>query len=77
MVHEEVRPCSEQKRGVLLPICVICEETPLDGIAGGILVSGRFLCARCEEEIVRMQVGDSRYSRYKDKIKKIWGRVIP
>mgnify|MGYP002410389057 CR=1 FL=1 len=60
------------QRGVLLPICMICEETPSGGIAGGILVSGCFLCMRCEKEIVRTRVGDSRYFDLKEKIKKIW-----
>jgi hypothetical protein len=58
--------------GVLLPVCVICEETPPRGIAGGIMVSGSFLCMRCEKEIVRTRVGDRRYFDLKEKIKKIW-----
>lgn len=72
---QEKEVCSPRKQGVLLPVCVICEHTPLKGIAGGILVSGRFLCARCEAEIVRAQVGDNCYSHLKEKIKKLWARV--
>lgn len=66
-----------EKRGVLLPVCMICEQTPTTGIAGGMLVSGRFLCACCEREIVRVQVGDSRYGQLKEKLKKLWARVRP
>lgn len=63
---------SRQMRGVLLPICVICEETPPRGIAGGIMIAGGFLCIRCEKEIVHTCVGDSRYIDLKEKIKTIW-----
>ncbi|NPV29343.1 MAG: hypothetical protein HPY58_06710 [Firmicutes bacterium] len=77
MNPEKLRPSHEKKQGILLPVCVICERTPPQGIAGGMLVSGRFLCAPCEEEIVRAQVGDSRYSHLKEKIKRIWARVRP
>ncbi|HHV35797.1 MAG: sigma factor G inhibitor Gin [Syntrophaceticus sp.] len=63
---------SRRIKGVLLPICLICEETPPRGIAGGIMVSGSFLCMRCEKEIVRTRVGDSRYFDLKEKIKRIW-----
>ncbi|HHW39718.1 MAG TPA: hypothetical protein GXX19_00945 [Syntrophomonadaceae bacterium] len=75
MVKERIVPCTKKKRGVVLPVCLICEQTPPDGIAGGILVSGRFLCAACEDEIVHTRVGDSRYSHLKDKVKRIWARV--
>jgi hypothetical protein len=67
----------EKRRGVLLPVCMICEQTPPQGIAGGMLVSGRFLCARCEREIVRAQVDDSRYAHLKERLKKLWARVRP
>lgn len=77
MAPEKLKPHFPAKKGILLPVCVICERTPPRGIAGGILVSGRFLCAPCEEEIVRAQVGDSRYFHLKEKIKKIWARVKP
>jgi hypothetical protein len=54
---------------------MICEETPPKGIAEGMLVSGRFLCARCEREIVHSQVGDGRYTQIKDKLKQLWAWV--
>lgn len=66
-----------RQKGVLLPICMICEETPPGGIAEGIVVSGYFLCMRCEKEIVRTRVGDSRYPDLKEKIKKMWGNMRP
>jgi hypothetical protein len=61
--------------GVLLPVCVVCEQTPAKGIAGGMVVSGQFLCDKCEQEIVKTQVGDSRYGLIKEKIKKLWGSL--
>ncbi len=75
MAKQESSLLAEKKRGVLLPVCMVCEQTPPLGIAGGMLVSGRFLCSRCEREIVRIQVGDSRYTQLKEKLKKLWARV--
>lgn len=76
VVGKRRRPVSE-KKGVLLPVCVVCDQTPPRGIGGGILVSGHFLCTRCEQEIVRARVGDGRYFQIKEKIKKIWGHAKP
>jgi recombinational DNA repair protein (RecF pathway) len=75
MSRRESSLLAEKGKGILLPVCMICEQTPPTGIAGGMLVSGRFLCSRCEREIVRVQVGDSRYGQLKDKLKKLWARV--
>lgn len=72
MVQRRIRRKPTGKKGVLLPICVICEQTPPRGIAGGIVVSGCFLCTVCEKEIVETRVGDSRYGDIKEKIKRIW-----
>jgi len=60
---------------MLLPVCMICEKTPPTGIAGGMLVSGRFLCFCCEAEIVKSQVGDRQYTRLKEKMKKLWASM--
>ncbi len=75
MARRESSLLAEKRKGVLLPVCMICEQTPPGGIAGGMLVSGRFLCTRCEREIVRVRVGDSRYTQLKEKLKKLWARV--
>ncbi|HAF17016.1 MAG TPA: inhibitor of sigma-G Gin [Peptococcaceae bacterium] len=56
---------------------MICEQTPPRGIAGGIVVSGCFLCTGCEKEIVETRVGDSRYCDIKEKIKRIWHHGVP
>lgn len=68
------RARSASSKGTLLPVCVVCEETPPLGIVGGIVVSGRFLCSRCEKEIVHLRVGDSHYALFREKIKKLWGK---
>ena len=77
MSRRESSLLAEKRKGILLPVCMICEQTPFRGIAGGILVSGRFLCTRCEREIVNIQVDDSRYAHLREKLKKLWARVRP
>lgn len=74
MAKEKTDRSVLEKRGVVLPVCLICEQTPPGGIAGGIFVSRAFLCAACEREIVNARVGDGRYSQLKEKVKRIWAR---
>lgn len=73
MVDKDTKQLITDRKGVLLPVCVVCEQTPPLGIAGGMMVSGCFLCIGCEKEIVRTRVGDLNYLYLKEKIKKIWG----
>ncbi|MHB1419971.1 MAG: sigma factor G inhibitor Gin [Bacillota bacterium] len=57
----------------LFPRCIVCCQTPNEGICGGFVISRRFLCYACEGKIVRMQAGDSSYSLVVDRLKGIWG----
>jgi hypothetical protein len=77
MTDKDTKQPVAEKKGILLPVCVVCEQTPPLGIAGGIVISGCFLCTDCEKEIVAAQAGDLHYLRLKEKLKKIWeyGRI--
>lgn len=57
-------------KGQLLPQCVLCEEVPLRGIAGGYLINGMFLCESCESAILNLEVGSSQYKYYLERIKR-------
>ncbi|KKM12887.1 hypothetical protein SY88_01320 [Clostridiales bacterium PH28_bin88] len=57
----------------LLPVCLLCEKTPEQGIRGGILVSRRFLCEQCQKEIIGLNAGDARYPRLIERLKRLWG----
>ncbi|MHB1126083.1 MAG: sigma factor G inhibitor Gin [Bacillota bacterium] len=63
--------CSQSNN--LFPRCIVCCQTPNEGILGGFRISGRFLCYACEGKIVYMQTGDSSYSLVVDRLKGIWG----
>ena len=56
----------------LLPICLVCEQVPPEGIMGGIVINGNFLCTSCEKELLSVAEGDARYKLFQDKLKKIW-----
>jgi hypothetical protein len=58
--------------GKLLPICVICEQIPLEGIMGGLVINGIFICAQCEEELLSIKSGDVKYKLFQEKLKRIW-----
>ena len=58
--------------GKLLPICIICGETPPLGIADGVILRGRFLCTACEKEILTLDVDSSDYELVVEKLKSIW-----
>ena len=77
IMYRRIQQRQSGQKGILLPVCVVCGETPPKGIAGGIVVSRCFICTRCEKEIVRSRVGDSRYSEIKEGLKRIWGYVKP
>lgn len=65
-------PDSPPQKGALLPRCKLCEEVPADGIRGGYLISGMFICRACETMIIRLQVGSRDYDELLRRIKKLW-----
>jgi hypothetical protein len=74
-----VLPCIHKKAGErmagsgkLLPICIICEQVPQDGIVGGVVVNGNFICAKCEDELLSITTDDVKYRLFQEKLKKIW-----
>lgn len=52
----------EEKRGVLLPRCCICNEVPAGGISGGMKVKRNFLCQKCEGAIIRLTAESADYN---------------
>ena len=57
----------------LLPICIVCEQVPSEGIKGGIVVTGNFLCFNCEEELTYLSQEDLKYKLFQEKLKRLWG----
>jgi hypothetical protein len=64
--------CGEVRRGILLPICHICNQVPEKGIRGGIRVKKAFICTKCEQEMVFTKVGTHAYMKLLEKIKQIF-----
>lgn len=60
----------EEKK--ILPVCIICEQVPSGGIRDGIMISGGFICSKCEQEIVRIQAGEAGYDYFQQKLKRLW-----
>lgn len=58
--------------GKLLPVCIICEQVPLAGIMGGVVITGNFICANCQEELLSINSDDTKYKLFQEKLKKIW-----
>ncbi|MEW6663276.1 MAG: sigma factor G inhibitor Gin [Bacillota bacterium] len=50
-----------KKTGNLLPVCLVCEETPVKGIRDGIILAGRFICERCQQELTIPGMPERRY----------------
>lgn len=71
MKYERVPSELPRVKGQVLPRCVLCEEVPVNGIAGGYLINGMFLCETCESAIVELEVGSSRYKYYVERIKRL------
>ncbi|NPV26880.1 MAG: hypothetical protein HPY81_05360 [Firmicutes bacterium] len=56
----------------LLPICIVCNRTPAQGIRGGFLILQKFLCTRCEADIAGLTLEHPRYEQVKEQLKKLW-----
>jgi hypothetical protein len=56
----------------LLPKCLICENTPSGGIADGVFIGKRFLCASCEIRIVTLRWNDEDYQFYSQGLRRLW-----
>lgn len=62
---------NEAEGGVLLPRCILCEQVPPDGIRGVVKIKKFFICASCEQQLVRSDAGSTYYRHLLDKIKQI------
>jgi len=60
------------ERGRLLPRCKLCEEVPVEGLRGGYLINGMFICKSCETVIMRLQIGAPDYEEMMKRIRKLW-----
>jgi len=58
--------------GKLLPVCIICEQVPLEGIMGGLVITGNFICDDCQRELLSIACDDEKYKVFQEKLKKIW-----
>lgn len=58
-----------KKAGNLLPVCLVCEETPIRGIRDGIILAGRFICEMCQQELARPGMPAPRYYSVVQKFK--------
>ncbi len=56
----------------LLPVCLVCGETPPVGIRGGIVFNRHFLCHKCERELVGLGNQDHRYGEFVNSLKGLW-----
>ena len=71
MKYEQVPSELPRVKGQLLPRCVLCEEVPVNGIAGGYLINGMFHCETCESTIIELEVVSSQYKHYVERIKRL------
>ena len=56
----------------LLPQCLICGQTPDQGIIGGVLIRKHFLCDACQERILETSIEEPFYQQMKEGLKELW-----
>ncbi|HEX3015260.1 MAG TPA: sigma factor G inhibitor Gin [Desulfobacteria bacterium] len=56
----------------LLPVCIICGQTPSLGIMDGVILKGKFLCSNCEQHILSLEVDSADYEQVVEKLRPIW-----
>lgn len=48
--------------------CIFCDELHMEGIH----LRGKFICSKCEKELLEIQVDEPEYDVYKEGLKVIW-----
>lgn len=59
------------KQDNLLPKCILCKEVPNEGIAGGFILTGQFICIGCEQRLLTLDYDDPAYSMMVQKLKEV------
>jgi len=60
------------KKGIILPRCGICNQVPEEGIRGGLIIKKAFICNKCQNKMINIDVGSPEYEVILNKIKKIF-----
>ena len=63
---------SDSHQAMILPVCSICNNVPLQGIKGVIRVGRAWICRSCEQEIMHLEVGSPAYGEMVEKIRRVW-----
>lgn len=56
----------------LFPQCLICNQTPVQGIGGGILLCKQFLCDACQDKMVSCSIDEPFYLQACERLKTLW-----
>lgn len=59
-------------KGVLLPRCIVCQQVPARGIAGGFKIRKAFICHHCEQEILNLDTGSPAYQQIINRLKQMF-----
>lgn len=70
-ITDEAYAIQHQKKDNLLPRCVLCDKVPEMGLNDGFLLSGQFICSKCEKIILSLDYDDPTYREVVEKLRKI------
>jgi len=56
----------------VLPVCILCGDTPPLGLTGGIYINHHLICDCCEQEILQTQTVDVHYRTLVENLKRLW-----
>ncbi len=59
-------------KGLLLPVCSLCNQVPNQGVRGVIRVGRAWICRNCEQEIMELEVGSPKYGVMMEKMRSVW-----
>lgn len=63
---------SNSHQAMILPVCSICSQIPIEGIRGVIRVGRAWICRFCEQEIMDLEVGSPKYGVMIERIRRVW-----
>lgn len=62
----------DTNKGLVLPVCSICNQVPSQGIRGVIRVGRAWICWNCEQEIMDLEIGSPKYGVMLEKLRRVW-----
>ncbi|MDD4146761.1 MAG: sigma factor G inhibitor Gin [Clostridia bacterium] len=61
-----------EESGKVLPVCLLCNLVPEEGLCSGFFLKGVFICSRCEDDLISCNADNSeKYTAAMEKLREV------